>query len=437
MTDPALAGKLVAYVEEVERKLLNDEAERYLALALKSVGIDVGPYNQQAWIEAITSAKLRQNGAAALGDAVAGFKSKYSATSFAGEAEPVLAALEQAAGQEGTEPDKTATRAPVATPNDITAIKGNSKAALALFLQKNPLLTEKQMNTQIDVGGKIIGMEINSRDIENLWPVAAMTDLKWLRCLDPEDDPIQLKDLSPLRGLPIENLTLQNCKVVDLSPLRQSPLRQLNIEKDSGVKDISVLKGMKIEVLNLSGTKVFDLLPLSGMPLKILNLNETLIKNLSIVKGMPLTELEIANTKVYDFSFLPGLKQLRKLNVGGTQFKTTDTLVSLPLEEVFMQNTNVGDISALKGMQIKSLDISRTSVKDFSVIKTLPLVHLNVAGTKFVQLDMLKDLGSLASLWLSDTDIGDLAPLSGLKLKALGIDNTEGIRPLSSQRNGA
>ena len=90
-----------------------------------------------------------------------------------------------------------------------------------------------------------------------------------------------------------------------------------------------------------------------------------------------------------------------------------------------MQDTGVGDISALKGMQIKSLDISKMSVKDFSVIKTFPLVHLNVAGTKFMQLDMLKDLGSLTSLWLSDTEIGDLAPLSGLKLKALGIDNTK------------
>jgi serine/threonine-protein kinase len=426
MTDPAVASKLVAYVDEVERKSLNDEAEKYLAMSLKSCGIEVGPYNQQAWLETITSAKLKQNGAAALGEAVASFKSKYGGTAFAGEAEPVLAALEQAAGQEGTEPDKTPPRVPLSTPNDITAIKGNSKAALELFFQKNPLLTEKQVTPQTDVGGKIIGMEVKSKDIENLWPVAAMTDIKWLTCINPEDDPMLLKDLTPLRGLALENLTLQNCKVTDLSPLRQLPLRQLNLEKNTGVKDISALKGMKIEVLNLSGTKVFDLLPLSGMPLKVLKLNETQIKNLAITKGMPLTQLEIANTRAYDFSFLPGFKQLRTLNVSGTQFKNQDIAIvaSLPLEELTMQDTGVGDISMLKGMQLKSLDVARTSVRDFTVIKTFPLVHLSVAGTKFIQLDMLKDMDSLTSLWISDTDIGDLSPISGLKLKALGIDNT-------------
>jgi internalin A len=90
-----------------------------------------------------------------------------------------------------------------------------------------------------------------------------------------------------------------------------------------------------------------------------------------------------------------------------------------------MQDTDVGDISMLKGLPLKALDISRTSVRDFTVIKTFPLVHLSVAGTKFIQLDMLKDLGSLASLWISDTDIGDLTPINGFKLKALGIDNTK------------
>jgi serine/threonine protein kinase len=424
MTDPAVASKLVAYVDQVDQKSLSDEAEKNLAMALKSAGIEVGPYNEQAWLDAITSARLRPNNAATLGEAVAAFKSKYGSTGFAGKAEPVLAALEQAAGQEGTEPDKVAPRVPLSVPNDITAIKGNSKAALELFLQKNPLLTEKKVNPQMDVGGRIIGMEVKSRDIENLWPVAAMTDIKWLSLINPEDDPMLLKDLTPLRGLPIENLTLQNCKITDLSLLRQLPLRQLNIEKNSGVKDISALKGMKLEVLNLSGTKVFDLLPLSGMPLKVLKLNETQIKNLAIIKGMPLTQLEIANTRVYDFSFLPGLKQLRSLNVSGTQFKNPEIVTSLPLEELTMQDTAVADISVLKGMQLKALDVARTAVRDFTVIKTFPLVHLSVAGTKFVQLDVLKDMDSLASLWISDTDIGDLSPISGLKLKALGIENT-------------
>jgi len=63
----------------------------------------------------------------------------------------------------------------------------------------------------------------------------------------------QVSDLTPLVGMPLEELWLYDTQVIDLTPLADTSLRRLY----------------------LNGTQVSDLTPLSGMPLKVLDLNGT------------------------------------------------------------------------------------------------------------------------------------------------------------------
>jgi len=60
-------------------------------------------------------------------------------------------------------------------------------------------------------------------------------------------------------------------------------------------------------VLDLSRTDIRDLAPLKGLPLKWLDINRTHVTNLSALAGMPLSYLDLSKTPVTDLSPLQGM----------------------------------------------------------------------------------------------------------------------------------
>ncbi len=68
------------------------------------------------------------------------------------------------------------------------------------------------------------------------------------------------------------------------------------IIQDSPISDISPLKGMNLENLSLCRTSVKDLSPLRGMPLLALHLSNTKVADLTPLQGMPLVAITIHNT---------------------------------------------------------------------------------------------------------------------------------------------
>ncbi len=157
----------------------------------------------------------------------------------------------------------------------------------------------------------------------------------------------ELKDISPLNGLPLKCLMLSSSQVSDISPLKGMPLIEL-VLPGTRVTDIGALRGMPLTKLNLTGVQVSDISPLKGMPLTSLHLESPQISDISVLEGMPLTVL-------------------------------------------VLQGVNVSDISLLKGMPLVELNLSSTTVSDISVLKGMPLVRLNLCGCK-----NLKDLTPLA-----------------------------------------
>ena len=76
-----------------------------------------------------------------------------------------------------------------------------------------------------------------------------------------------IHDLSLLQGAPLSELWLISCvEVSDLSPIHGMPLELLNV-CFSSVTDLRPLRGMPLTRLFLSGTNVTDLSPLLGLPL--------------------------------------------------------------------------------------------------------------------------------------------------------------------------
>jgi|GEM_PF-299835 len=158
-----------------------------------------------------------------------------------------------------------------------------------------------------------------------------------------------VRDLAPLRGLPLIELDLQACPVTDLFHL----------------------KGMPLEGLFLDLTRVYDLRPLADMPLQKLYITRTGVKNIAPLKGMPLTEFNAAHTPVDDISVLAGM----------------------PISSLWLSHTEVSDISALAEVPLVSLTLHGTKVKDLSPLAKHPtLQRLHIGETPVTDLTPLEGL---------------------------------------------
>ncbi len=110
------------------------------------------------------------------------------------------------------------------------------------------------------------------------------------------------------------NLTLQASRnLTNLSALAGLPVKQLSLAGCVRVADISPLEGMPLESLNLDDTLVEDLRPLRGAPLKELWLNRCKnIRSLKPLKDCPLRFLGVAgcaeNLDLTPVLTLPGIK---------------------------------------------------------------------------------------------------------------------------------
>ncbi|HRH97821.1 MAG TPA: protein kinase [Prosthecobacter sp.] len=155
-------------------------------------------------------------------------------------------------------------------------------------------------------------------------------------------------DLSVLRGLPINRLTLGNSNLTDLRPLEGMPLEWLSISYTKA-SDLSPLKGMNLRNLKMRGLSVKDLSPLKGMPLEDLDLEDCRqIDNIEALRGMPLRFLNLNMCfKLQDISPLKGM----------------------PLESLTISSTRVADIGVLKGMLLRSLTMRASYVRDCSPIE--------------------------------------------------------------------
>ena len=154
-----------------------------------------------------------------------------------------------------------------------------------------------------------------------------------------------LLDLSPLQGLPLEQLHVRGCGVSDLTPLTEMPLQDLSLG-DNVVSDLTPLRGMPLTRLELNQNPVSDLTPLEKMQLTSLFCLRTLVTDISPLRGMPLEELLIYNYR------------------NGTNFKEN--------------GSRVADLSPVKGMPLKRFATNfRTYYQpDIDLVKSLPLETL-------------------------------------------------------------
>ena len=134
----------------------------------------------------------------------------------------------------------------------------------------------------------VVELKLLATRLTDISPVAALRQLRLFLCNANPQSRSQLADISPLRGLPLTNLELNETEVGDLSPLAGMPLIYLHLHCPK-VKDLSPLKGMKLTRLCCGTTHVTDLSPLRGMKLEWFVCDSSLFKsseNLAVLRAM-------------------------------------------------------------------------------------------------------------------------------------------------------
>jgi len=406
-------------------------------------------------------------------------------------------------------------------------------SALPAEQQVARVVTElKKLNRDFDAtsvtrkieDGQVTDFLMDARGVTNVSPVRALARLKRFACLIPLNITFKNKaefcDLSPLKGLMLESITLNGTSVTDLSPLKAMPLTSLkgvglipNLEALRGfqlqslalnentppIKDLSPLMGMPLENLSMNSCAVTDLSPLKGMPLKFLTMSKAPVRDLSPLKGMPLVRLDVAQTMVTDLSPLAGMpitdlsctfvpqrdtallrsiKTLKTINrlpadefwklvaagkvpnfkgeVKDAPSSTTDDafireVAALPAEQQVarvvakLKELNPGfdgqETHRIADGKVEELLISAGGVTDISPVRALAGLKKFLCNGTYQQVGSLSDLSPLRGLklhycFLAFTQVSDLSPLQGMPLVGVNCKGTR-VRDLSPLKGAA
>lgn len=202
--------------------------------------------------------------------------------------------------------------------------------------------------TPVIVNGVVKQLSFLTDNVTDISPVRVLQKLDALDCRGTPERGGKLANLSPLRGLPLSVLHIEDNPVSDLSPLRGMPLRELGVFR-TRVEDLTPLRGMSLKSLGVGGTAVADLSPLRGMALTHLYCDGVPVSDLSPLRGMPLEVLYIPLTRVSDLSALRGMALL----------------------EASFDGAPVADLSPLRGMPLKKLRLTYRPDRDAEVLRSL------------------------------------------------------------------
>lgn len=374
-------------------------------------------------------------------------------------------------------------------------ISGNRPLDERLSLAENGIFTLDLSKTQVRDLSALEGMPVGNLNLsdcpqlETIEPLATLP----LETLNLSHTPV--RDLAPLRHMQsLKELNVSGTEIRNLEPLSDLALKKLSLNQ-CPVEDLAALKGMPLEELLLGFTRVNSLQPLRGMPLRVLDASYIPASDIKSLHGAPLERLSLSWTRVGYLGFLRGMP-LRELSLWGCQKAHTystlgeiDSLEVLLLPENCINSLSERDREAIDALEqhrylsrisdrlpangnltavaqggefwpvwkakrslqkrllehrveclIRSVDaetwdveIATPAFDDLSLLAGEPIRDLNINGTKVGDLQPVKDLPKLRTLWAGQTAIMSIEPLRGTKITRLSLLETpvEDLSPLA------
>ena len=299
--------------------------------------------------------------------------------------------------------------------------------------------------TPIVQNGVVSELFLSVDKLADLRPVRSLTGLVKLDCTNPTQDQYgDLKDLAPLNGMKLtEALTVRGAKIDDLSPLQGMSLKVLSIE-DTRVSNLAPLRGMALTELRCNKTSVSDLSVLKTLPLQVLKCDFKPDRDAAILKSH-WTLQTINDEPAVDFwkkvdpqhaAHLQWIEETKKL--------PAQIRIDVVKAKLIERNPDFADLwkATIKNGEVLELAVNTDHIVDLSPLRAFPrLSDLHCHGSyprhgKLADLSPLQGLPLVHLECMSNPPLRDLTPLGHLPLKYLNCSQTNAndLAPLRGLR---
>lgn len=213
------------------------------------------------------------------------------------------------------------------------------------------------------------------------------------------------------------------------------------------IADISLLEKMpNLHIVVLDYQQIYDLSPLQDLDLMSLSLCGNPVTDLSCLRNRKtLTKLYLAETGISSLEDLEGCSALTTLDCSYTPVTSVKPLATLPIHILYLTNAPVTDWEGLNALPLEELFVSHVAAEDYAYIANIPTLRhltlnrcgitslgeitifknvslLDVNSNLITNLDGLEQFIGLNGLYMGDTAITDVSPLTQMKsLSNLGL----------------
>jgi len=239
-----------------------------------------------------------------------------------------------------------------------------------------------------------------------------------------------LKDIRPLKELPLHKLNLNRTDIQDIDQLKGLPLEWLSIA-ETDISNISSLedKILTLKSLNISGTKVNNLSSLERLKLVYLDISNTQVTDLAPISKMKLQELNLWGTPLKKFHEIKDMP-IKRLGIDSSQLLNIDFIVKLNLEHLSIHNAGNADVDIVRKLNISSLEIQGRRITNISPLAKMNLRKLVINSTKVKDISALRRT-KIESLKISKTSIRDISPVKDMMLTELILEKCYFLRDIT------
>ena len=198
-----------------------------------------------------------------------------------------------------------------------------------------------------------------------------------------------------------------------------------------GIRDLSPLRGLPLTTVYCSDNRIASLEPLRGMQLVTLNCANNVLNSLEPLQGMPLQTLICENCLIESLDPLKGMR-LSMLNCGGNLLQNgLEPLRGIPLTWMSCWSSGIDSLEPLRGMPLNSLYCDGNRITSLEPLKGMPLGTLHCAGNRIESLEPLREM-RLTTLHCADNLLRDLEPLHNVPLTIFSCHGNmiESLKPL-------
>jgi Leucine-rich repeat (LRR) protein len=288
---------------------------------------------------------------------------------------------------------------------------------------------EKWWNAE-SIKGLALGVKTNGVSVvpseEDLRDLSWLKKLPVVRFYAPDSVIESLAGFEALTHLQVLNVSKNNIR--DLSPLKNLPLISLNIANNP-VQDLSPILSPTLKELYLHGTEVKDLACLTNTSLERLELGYlSVTQAFQTLMNVPLKRLSFAQSPQMQLRDIASLR-LESLTMIDLPQDELGCLTNMPLKELTLCSSQIDSLAPLAGMGARSLTIESNSLRLLHGIEALPLERLELHTPGVWDVWPIRNM-AIKELYLFCGD-GDLTSITNLPLRVLGVDKEVAVRNIN------